>query len=151
VQPDVSILTLRLAFTAVLYLFLILVGLIAYRDVRRATAPSGKPREQQMVAANLVVLESGDTALIPGQTFELQPVTTMGRSPTSTIVVPDGYASGEHAMLTWRDQKWWLQDLGSTNGTLLNRHLVQKSVQVNSGDVIQVGRVKLKFTRQSAK
>ncbi len=139
------ILVLRLAFAAVLYLFLLAVGLIVYRDLKgAATRPT---RRATGAPPRLVVVDGGDTNLIPGQTFELRPVTSLGRDPANSVVLPDAFASSQHALVAWRDEQWWLEDLGSTNGTLLNRRLVQKPTQINHGDIIQVGRVKLKLTR----
>lgn len=144
-ETDVLILILRMAFAALLYLFLFAVAVIVYRDLRHDATGSTKGYSAPL--GRMIVLDNGQTSLIPGQTFEMQPVTSLGRGPTNTIVVPDGFASHEHALLMWRDQQWWIEDLGSTNGTLLNRRLVDKPIRVNPGDIVQVGGVKLKLIR----
>lgn len=144
-DADLWILVLRLSFAALLYLFLLMVGIVAYRDLKRASAHPVKQKTADL--ARLVVVDSGETSLIPGQAFELLPVTSLGRDPANTVVIPDGFASGQHALLAWRDQQWWLEDLGSTNGTVLNRRPVQKPTRVNQGDIVQIGRVKLKMAK----
>lgn len=139
------ILVLRLGFTALLYLFLLAIGLIVYREIKVAAArPQPQPRVTQ---DRLVVVDSGETGLLPGQSFELHPVTSLGRDPVNTVALPDTFASANHALVTWRDDRWWIEDLGSTNGTLLNHRLVKKPTQLNYGDIIQIGRVKLKLAR----
>ena len=80
-----------------------------------------------------------------GAVFPLQPVTSIGRSPVNTIIVPDTYASGQHALLIWREGQWWLEDQDSRNGTLLNDVRISSPTVVSAGDIIGVGRTKLKL------
>ncbi|NLE99729.1 MAG: FHA domain-containing protein, partial [Anaerolineales bacterium] len=54
------------------------------------------------------------------------------------------YASAQHALLTWREGQWWLEDLGSRNGTQLNDELVDAPTVVVTGDIIRIGRARLK-------
>jgi pSer/pThr/pTyr-binding forkhead associated (FHA) protein len=77
--------------------------------------------------------------------FPLQPVTSIGRSPANTIVIPDTYASSQHALLTWREGRWWLRDRDSRNGTLLNAKPVEEPTVVATGDVIGVGQTKIRL------
>ncbi|MER3459472.1 MAG: FHA domain-containing protein, partial [Chloroflexota bacterium] len=84
------------------------------------------------------------TGLPEGTVFPLQPVTSLGRAPTNTVALPDSYASGEHALLSLRGNQWWLEDLGSRNGTFLNGVLITEPVVASAGDIISIGRVQLK-------
>ncbi len=68
----------------------------------------------------------------------------VGRAPTNTATLPDETASLEHALLHLRDGQWWLEDLDSRNGTRLNDAPVRDPAPVVPGDIISVGRVKLK-------
>ena len=61
------------------------------------------------------------------------------------MVLNNGYASGEHALLSWRGGQWWLEDLGSRNGTLLNEAPLTDTAVVSAGDVISVGGTQLKL------
>jgi hypothetical protein len=154
-EPDILILLLRIAFAVLLYLFIFLIAIVGYRQVKTSPAhprsvaiPTAKTptvEPKQGGSGNLLVLEAGEDGLPIGQNFALQPVTTLGRSALNAIVIPDSFASSEHAILSWREQAWWLEDAGSTNGTLLNRNIVQKPTVVKNGDIIQIGRVKLKI------
>jgi pSer/pThr/pTyr-binding forkhead associated (FHA) protein len=58
--------------------------------------------------------------------------------------VPDTFASAEHALISWRGGQWWLEDLGSRNGTRLNDETVTAPTVLSAGDVISIGQVKLK-------
>jgi pSer/pThr/pTyr-binding forkhead associated (FHA) protein len=53
--------------------------------------------------------------------------------------------SAQHARLTWNGRGWVLEDLNSTNGTFVNGKPVERPVAVKQGDVIELGRVKVKL------
>jgi hypothetical protein len=138
---DAFLLALRFGALFVLYGFLVSVFLL----VRRELQAQGRPRAS--VPGHLVVVEGGDTGLPPGHTLPLVQVTTLGRAPDCTLVLGDTFVSSTHALLTWRDGRWWLRDAGSTNGTLLNQQpLVDGEIPIDYGDVVGVGRLQLKLT-----
>ncbi|MFN2181963.1 MAG: FHA domain-containing protein, partial [Candidatus Promineifilaceae bacterium] len=66
-------------------------------------------------------------------------------SENNTIVLEDAFVSAEHALLARRDAQWWLEDLNSRNGTLLNDLPLGESTVVSAGDVITIGSVQLKI------
>jgi hypothetical protein len=75
------------------------------------------------------------------QTYDLLPLTSLGRSPTNTIIIEDSFASSEHALLTLRNGQWWLEDRHSRNGTSLNGELISEPMVITNGDMIEVGNV----------
>ncbi len=136
---DVWLLILRLVLAGLLYAFLAAVMVFLWRDLRREEAAPTR------VNARLVVLDSDDERLVEGEVFPLQPVTSIGRSPGNTVVLPDTYASAHHTLLTWREGQWWLEDLDSRNGTFLNEVAISAPTVVSAGDVIVIGRTRLKL------
>jgi predicted component of type VI protein secretion system len=138
---DVIIFIIRLLLTVLLYVFLGAVLFVLWRDLRASTDVPAAIQERK---ARLVVLNACD-GLEPGAAFSLQPFTTLGRSAANAIVVPDTFASAEHALVSWRGGQWWLEDLGSRNGTQINDVLVTAPTVLGAGDVISIGQVKLKF------
>jgi len=138
---DILLLALRLLLAILLYAFLATVLLMLWRDLRQATTS----REATRPRGQLVVLHAPDKTLATGAAFPLQPVTSIGRSPTNTIPIPDTFASAQHALLTWREGQWWLEDRDSRNGTLLNGTRISGPTIVSAGDVIGVGRTQLKL------
>lgn len=142
---DVLLLSLRFLMTALLYVFLAAVLLVLWRDLRRASGA----REPAHRAGRLVVLPTADQILAVGSTFPLLAITSIGRAPGNSIAVADDFASSEHAMLTWREGLWWLEDLGSRNGTLLNSALVRQPTVISAGDIIGLGRTQLKLELES--
>ncbi|MCC7366892.1 MAG: FHA domain-containing protein [Chloroflexi bacterium] len=143
---EAIILLLRLALIGLLYLFVALVVVAAGRELRRAAlaAPDARVRGP---GARLVVVDPGDTSLIPGETLSLRPVTRLGRAEGNTIVLDGTYISADHAAIIQRDGSWWLADRGSTNGTALNDRPVNGEVGLTPGDVIGIGDVRLRIVR----
>jgi hypothetical protein len=68
-----------------------------------------------------------------------QPV-LIGRADDSTLVLTDDYASTRHARLSPRGSDWYVEDLGSTNGTYLDRAKVTTAVRVPLGTPVRVGK-----------
>ena len=139
--PGLALFIVRVVLALLLYGFLGLMGWLLWQDVRTATR-SAEARARRL--GRLVVLESGLPGLAPGAEFPLLAITSLGRAPTNTATLPDETTSLEHALLHLRDGQWWLEDLASRNGTRLNDSTISEPAPVMPGDVISVGRVKLK-------
>jgi len=137
---DILVFIIRLLLTALLYLFLAGVLFVLWRDLRTATEAPPALQERK---GRLIALTSCN-GLSDGAALALQPFTTLGRGPGNTIVVPDTFASTEHALISWRGGQWWVEDLGSRNGTQLNDVNVTAPTVLSAGDVISIGQVKLK-------
>ena len=81
-----------------------------------------------------------------GGHFDIRANCSLGRTPGNHIVVPSGRASRRHAVIHLQNiGEFWLVDLGSTNGTLLNSRRVQKPVRLCNNDEITIGEHMLKF------
>ena len=79
-----------------------------------------------------------------GELFALTPATTIGKDPTCTIVLQDGFMSSRHAEIKAEGGIWVLKDLGSTNGTFVNDKRVDKHELVDN-DVVTFGKCNVKF------
>ncbi len=82
-----------------------------------------------------------------GQRFPLKNrKVKIGRGTSNQVIIPDDtFTSRNHSWITYEDGEFWLEDLGSTNGTLLNGHPVVKRQVLSSGDKIRVGHTELAF------
>lgn len=90
----------------------------------------------------LVVRSGGGRA---GETFVPQDArTTIGRSPDCPVFLDDVTVSRRHAVLVERDGRWFVEDLGSLNGTFVNRRRVESS-ELSDGDELQIGKYRLTF------
>lgn len=74
-----------------------------------------------------------------GTVFEIKGGTTIGRSPGSQIVLPDDYVSSTHARIFARKQFFYIEDLGSTNGTFIEGRRVEGEHQIKPGQEIVIG------------
>ncbi len=138
------LLGLQLGFLALLYLILFGFGRSLLRDLRSA--------EQQQLASRtgigrLAVLESPEDEPPAGRSISLGPINSIGRNVNNTIYVEDDFASANHAMLTFRGRSWFIEDQGSTNGTYVNGHRIDRPVALSYGDEMTVGRVRMRLER----
>jgi hypothetical protein len=141
-MDDAVLLFLLRALSGLILLgFLAALARFVYLDLRHsATAFS----QEQSSQGYLHVIASGNEATAVGAIFPLAAVTRIGRAESNTIVLDDAFVSAEHALLARREKQWWLEDLNSRNGTLLNDFPLDEAVVVSSGDVITVGSVQLR-------
>ena len=79
-----------------------------------------------------------------GELFTLAPVTSIGTDPKSTIVMNDKFMSSRHAEIKAENGVWVLRDSGSTNGTYVNNHRVDRHELIDN-DFIKFGSALLKF------
>jgi hypothetical protein len=135
----------RLLFLGLIYLFLARVISALLRDVRAAARePTDRP-------GRLVVLASPGGEPPAGQSFGLDVITALGRDVNNAIVIDDPFASAEHAVLTYRGRSWYLEDLGSTNGSYVNGRKVEGVSPVGFGDELQIGQVRMRLERAAAR
>jgi pSer/pThr/pTyr-binding forkhead associated (FHA) protein len=160
---------LRLAFLGALWLFIIITVIALRRDLMqprearpaatRASARPPKPAKapkppkpakqskaskQGKMGPSLVVTE-GPLAqtVIPLGTAQV----TLGRAPDSTLVIDDDYASSRHARLYPSDDGWIVEDLGSTNGTWIDRTRITSPTVLPPGVPLRIGRTTLQLQR----
>jgi hypothetical protein len=131
---------IRLAFLAALYAFLALVARAVLRDIRAAS------RDPAGALGRLVVVASARTPAV-GSAFLLDAVATLGRDLGSSVVLEDSFASARHAVLTFRGRGWYVEDLGSTNGTLVNGEPVTGARSLGFGDEVQIGETRMRLER----
>ena len=132
---------IRLLFLGLLYLFLYRVIKALLRDLRAAARePADRP-------GRLVVLESPSGEPLAGHSFGLDVITPLGRDVNNAIVIDDPFASADHAVLTYRGRSWYLEDLGSTNGSYINGRRVDGVSPMGFGDELQIGQVRMRLER----
>jgi FHA domain-containing protein len=139
-------LLLRIALVVCIYVFLFQVVLLIRRDlatIRSDRPPAGRAWGRGL--ARLTIVDPAKSSLLPGQSLTLTGVNSIGRGPANAIPLDDASVSARHAVLAYRDRGWWIEDLGSTNGTFLNGRPVDRRTPVSAGDQIEIGAVRLRF------
>jgi pSer/pThr/pTyr-binding forkhead associated (FHA) protein len=157
---DQLLFVLKLCLLALLYLFFFRVVRAVWAELRpspavpvppvSAAAPVPQPvkrsRKDRATAApskpKLVILEPAENA---GRSFALDGEVSIGRAAGCQVTLDDTYASQIHARVFTRDNQWQIEDVGSTNGTWLNRHKVSGPMVVQRGDRIQIGNTVLEM------
>ncbi|GAA1505672.1 antibiotic biosynthesis regulator FhaB [Streptomyces albidochromogenes] len=169
-MSELTLTVMRLGFLAVLWLFVIVAVQVIRSDLfgtrvtqrgsRRTASADPRPQQtgrQQQAAAppqqrqrrgaptKLVVSEgtlTGTTVALQGQTV------TLGRAHDSTIVLDDDYASSRHARIyPDRDGQWIVEDLGSTNGTYLDRTRLTTPTPIPLGAPIRIGKTVIELRK----
>ncbi len=143
---DWFILALRLAFIALIYIFLYQVARVSIRELVALGSTARDDTSSGLSGSSTVleVVDPAESSLAIGSRLPLDHYSTVGRREDNTIVIDDAFISGAHAQLTFDHGNWWLQDLGSTNGTALNGAPVRSKVQVRPDDIVQFGRVSVR-------
>jgi pSer/pThr/pTyr-binding forkhead associated (FHA) protein len=140
----ILLLVLQLGFVALLYLVLLRFAGSMLKDLRSA-------EEAQLASRSgigrLQVLESPEDEPPAGSTIALGPINSIGRNVNNTIFVEDDFVSANHAMLTFRGRSWFIEDQGSTNGTYVNGHRIDRPVALSFGDELTIGRVRMRLDR----
>ncbi|WP_369145280.1 FHA domain-containing protein [Streptomyces sp. R44] len=173
-MSELTLTVMRLGFLAVLWLFVIVAVQVIRSDLfgtrvtqrgsrrqdarpqqnaRQAAAPpqqrgqqsTGGGRQRRGAPTKLVVSEgtlTGTTVALQGQTI------TLGRAHDSTIVLDDDYASSRHARIyPDRDGQWIVEDLGSTNGTYLDRTRLTTATPIPLGAPIRIGKTVIELRK----
>lgn len=175
-MSELTLTVMRLGFLAVLWLFVIVAVQVIRSDLfgtrvtqrasRRAESGSRPPQQRQQQApqrqqqqqqppqnnrarrgapTKLVVSEgslTGTTVALQGQTI------TLGRAHDSTIVLDDDYASSRHARIyPDRDGQWIVEDLGSTNGTYMDRNRLTTPTPIPLGAPIRIGKTVIELRK----
>lgn len=124
---------------------------VADLDATGALTPIGqgeavsRPDSQEYA---LLVLQQGPGSQSPAYQLE-PPVVAVGRGTDQQIFLDDITVSRKHAEISYQDQQWLLKDLGSLNGTYVNREPVDAVLLVN-GDEIQIGKYRFRFLTGTA-
>ncbi|MBT3162602.1 FHA domain-containing protein [Streptomyces sp. Vc74B-19] len=169
-MSELTLTVMRLGFLAVLWLFVIVAVQVirsdlfgtrvtqrgARREAGRQQANRQAPPQQRQQSSGggrrgrntptkLVVTEgtlTGTTVALQGQTI------TLGRAHDSTIVLDDDYASSRHARIyPDRDGQWIVEDLGSTNGTYLDRTRLTTPTPISPGAPIRIGKTVIELRK----
>ena len=157
-----TLLLTRLAFLAVLWVFVIAAVGVVRTDLFGPGRPRRQRRRQRKPAQpkaprsprtgrpargtpqRLLVTAGG----LAGTTIGLSDQQiTIGRANDATLVLNDDYASSRHARLFPQDGQWIVEDLGSTNGTYLDRQKVTQPTPVPTGVPIRIGKTVLELRR----
>ncbi len=154
-MPTIVLDLLKYAFLAVLYIFLAWAVRAIFAELRparaRSSAPARKaappqraPAKPKKAPRRAVIVEGASPK---GKTFPLDGELLIGRGDKCQIVLQDSYASQVHARLFRRGEQVMVEDMGSTNGTYLNRQKLTAPTEVQRGDRVKIGKTVLEMSK----
>jgi len=138
--PTLLVVVLRYAFLLALVVFVVRVLRVMLSDLE---APGAWPASRAILVLEAPAASRGREFLVAGEA-------TIGRAPGCAIVLTGDYVSAHHARLFERDGRVWVEDLGSTNGTLLNGRRVRRPAAMRAGDRLKIGEVVLGLRVETA-
>jgi FHA domain-containing protein len=153
-MPDQLLNLLKLFLLLLLYLFFLRVLRAVWAEVnppkvveaperpkrdRSARRPGGRHKHGPLVLRLVAPPE------LKGRSYPLGEEVTVGRAAGCQVTIDDTYASQLHARVFQRDGQVYVEDLGSTNGTYLNRRKVTGPMQLQRGDKLQIGNTVLEL------
>lgn len=119
----------------IIYVIIFMALRIMYKDVK-----SGDKKKALKKAYGLEVVSAVEGSnLKRGSIIPINRVITLGRREDNLVVLNDPYASGYHAKIYPKNTEYFVEDLNSTNGTLLNDEFVEGKVPLEIGDEIRIG------------
>jgi pSer/pThr/pTyr-binding forkhead associated (FHA) protein len=159
---ELALTLVRLGFLTLLWTFVLVTVLALRRDLRqpaearpagreRKPARSARPpkppkvaRQQKVKGSKLVVIEGPlNGTVVPLGDVQI----TIGRAPDSTLIIDDDYASSRHARIYPSEGSWVVEDLGSTNGTWIDRTRITSPTVLPVGAPLRVGRTTLQIQK----
>ncbi len=147
-MSDAVLTLLKIGLLASLYLFFGWVLLVGFRQVRgpvlAGAAPVPAPTAGRSgFRGQVVVMEPAE---LRGSVMSIDDELLIGRAAACTLTLDDTYVSQQHARLVRRDRQYLVEDLGSTNGTFVNRERIVGPVVLHAGDRVQIGSTVLEFS-----
>lgn len=125
-------------------LFMILAAVRREMGQRLAAVQSAAPASPGSLR---VIAAAPGSNLAMGALLKLRPETTFGTGKDNDIVLRDQYVSTHHARLQWDGVDWWVEDLGSRNGTYLNQNRCPANTPqvMRSGAILRMGEMAFEF------
>ena len=154
-MPDQLLNLLKLFLLLLLYLFFLRVLRAVWTELNPPKAVEAPPKPKRERGSRRVsgtrkhgplVLRLVAPPELKGRSFPLGEEVTVGRAAGCQVTIDDTYASQLHARVFLRDGQVFVEDLGSTNGTYLNRRKVTGPMQIQRGDKLQIGNTVLELS-----
>jgi len=144
---DWFILLLRVLFIVLIYVFLYQVVRATIRELITLSQVGAQPATASMPnpSSRLEIVEPAQSSFAPGASLAVGHHETIGRHLDNSIVLDDAFVSSRHAEMSFERGIWTVRDLDSTNGTFLNGTAVRGAERVSPGDMVQFGRMQLRF------
>ncbi|MBA2274756.1 MAG: FHA domain-containing protein [Actinobacteria bacterium] len=155
-MPDLVLDLLKYVFLILLYIFVARAVRAVFLEMRPATAQNRAPvsrspartapppRGSRKAPRKAAVVEGEG---LRGKSFSLNDELTIGRAEKNTLVLNDSYVSQFHARISPRGEAFVVEDMGSTNGTYLNKRRLTAPAELQRGDRVKIGKTVLEMRK----
>ncbi len=148
-MPELTLTLIKIGFLALLWMFVLSSVSVIKSDLfgervdpqrapdNKAAKPSKPPKKRRSAPTKLVISEGANAGItVP---LERAPI-LLGRGSDATIRLDDDYVSTRHARFVPHGDDWYIEDLGSTNGTYIGSQRITTPVMVGVGTQVRVGK-----------
>ena len=155
-MSELTLFLIRIAYLAILWIFVLSAISVIRSDMFGARVPEGArgaegkrdrrkaPPKRRGSPTHVLVVEGANA----GQRAELSAAPILiGRGPDAAIRLDDDYVSTRHARIATNGEQWFVEDLGSTNGTFLGSQRVTSPVPIAVGTPVRVGKTVVELRR----
>ena len=162
-MSELTLFLIRLAYLAILWIFVLSAISVIRSDMFGARMPEGArtgggrskkpakagkgskaPAKRRGSPTHVLVVEGSNT----GECAELdQAPILIGRGPDAAIRLDDDYVSTRHARIASSGDQWFVEDLGSTNGTYIGSSRITQPTVINLGTQIRIGKTTLELRK----
>lgn len=139
---------LKYLFIVVLYIFMARAVRAMYLELKPDHAVAAQPASKGSKrgrAPRKAVVVSGDQ--YKGKSFNLDQELVIGRGDKCHVILNDTYVSQVHARMYPRGEAMVIEDMGSTNGTYLNRKRIASPTELKRGDKVKIGKTELELRK----
>jgi pSer/pThr/pTyr-binding forkhead associated (FHA) protein len=153
-MPALVLDLLKYVFLVVLYIFVARAVRAVYVELRpqtripaqRSAAPAARPtaRKSKKAPRRIAVIEDDK---LKGKSFDLDDEVIIGRADKCSVVLDDTYVSQVHARIFKRGDSYMIEDMGSTNGTYVNRRRITAAAELQRGDQVKIGKAVLELRK----
>lgn len=155
-MSELTLFLIRMAYLAILWIFVLSAISVVRSDMFGARAPEAapaagqprgkpaKPKRGRKSPTHVLVVEGGNA----GERAELdQAPLLIGRGPDAAIRLDDDYASTRHARIGYAEDQWYVEDLGSTNGTYVAGTRITQPTRIGLGTEVRIGKTVLELRK----
>lgn len=151
-MPEAVLDILKYFFLFLIFLFLARAVKAMFLEISGPRAPKGSPVAPNAPVAARAAARAPEKMAVTApdakaRSFDIGDELIIGRADKCHVVIGDSYASQIHARVFRRQDAVYIEDMGSTNGTYLNRRKVTSPIQVNRGDTARIGKTEMEFKR----
>jgi pSer/pThr/pTyr-binding forkhead associated (FHA) protein len=163
-MSELTLMLIRFAYLAILWIFVLSAVSVVRSDMfgarvdsapradrraeRRAARQAAKnrkpPRRPRGAPGHVAIIEGANV----GETVSLDDAPLLiGRGSDAAIRLDDDYVSTRHARIASSGEQWFVEDLGSTNGTYVGAHRLTQPTTLQVGSQIRIGKTTLELRK----